>query len=51
VTEELRRLDGAAKEKEAQMQVIVDSTRERLDKARSSIQATLIDQPAPDNEN
>jgi type IV secretory pathway VirB3-like protein len=47
LTDELRRLEGAANEKEGQMQVILDSTRERLDKARSSIQPTLIELPAP----
>jgi hypothetical protein len=47
-TDELRRLELAAKEKEGQMEVIVASTRDRLDKARLSIQPTLIDQPIPE---
>jgi type IV secretory pathway VirB3-like protein len=47
-TDELRRLELASKEKEEQMQAIADSTRERLDQARLSIQPTLIDAPVPE---
>ncbi len=46
-TGELRRLEQAATEKEEQMQAIADSTRDRLDKARFSIQPTLIEPAVP----
>jgi type IV secretory pathway VirB3-like protein len=52
LTDELRRLELVANDKEGQMQAIAASTQERLDRARFSIQPTVIEppDPAPDGE-
>ncbi len=47
LTNEIRRLDDAAQEKEAEMQAVADAAEERIRKGRLSVQPTLIETPAP----
>jgi cell division septation protein DedD len=47
VTEEIRRLDEAAMEKEGQMRAIAEAAQERIQRGRLSVQPTMIEPPAP----
>ena len=47
VTEELRRLDEAALEREGQMTAIAEAAQEHIQKGRRRVQPTLIEPPAP----
>src|SRR3989442_701883 len=47
LTDEIRRLDDAAQEREAQMHTVAEAAQERIRKGRLSIQPTLIETPTP----
>jgi hypothetical protein len=47
VTDEIRRLDEAAREKEGEMHAIADAAQERIQRGRLSVQPTMIEPPAP----
>jgi hypothetical protein len=47
LTEEIRRLDEAAVEKEGQMQAIAEAAQEHIQRGRLSVQPTMIEPPAP----
>jgi hypothetical protein len=49
LTDELRRLDGATEEKEAEMQAVATAAEDRIRKGRLSVQPTLIEPPAQPN--
>jgi hypothetical protein len=46
VTEEIRRLDEAAVEKEGQMRAIAEAAQEHIQRGRLSVQPTMIEPPA-----
>jgi ElaB/YqjD/DUF883 family membrane-anchored ribosome-binding protein len=47
LTDEIRRLDEAAKEKEGEMQAIAEAAQEHIQRGRLSVQPTLIEAAAP----
>jgi hypothetical protein len=47
VTEEIRRLDEAALDKEGQMRAIAEAAQEHIQRGRMSVQPTMIEPPAP----
>ena len=47
LTDEIRRLDETAQEKEAEMHAVAEAAEERIRKGRLSVQPTLIEQPPP----
>jgi len=49
LTDEIRRLDETAQEKEAEMHAVAEAAEERIRKGRLSVQPTLIETPGPPN--
>ncbi len=47
LTDEIRRLDDVAQEKEAEMHAVAEAAEERIRKGRLSVQPTLIETPEP----